>query len=103
MGSHELVALQSYNNPSGLSEVVIGCAGNIEGHENKWQDPIPGYCAVHNGDTYGYGVLNVFNDTTLSWTFHSATNSSIEDQFVLTKDNAAGPAIISKPKLRGAM
>lgn len=37
--------IQSYNNPSGLTEVVIGCAGNIEGHENTWQDPIPGWCA----------------------------------------------------------
>ena len=36
---------QNYNNPSGLSEVVVGCAGSIEGHTDKWQDPVPGYCA----------------------------------------------------------
>jgi len=132
--------IQSYNNPSGLTEVVIGCAGNIEGHTNDWLDPVPGWCAYvtkkerlrlgraslhvvasmcpayrtspgvsrlpcvgcacgcsnHNGKDYGYGIMNVHNDTTLSWTFYTATNSSVADEFTLVKDHAT-----AKPKLRG--
>lgn len=93
--------VKSYNNPTGLTGVVIGCAGNIEGHQNKWVDPIPGYCAVHNGDDYGYGILRVHNDTNLQWTFYTAGNSTIADDFMLYKEHSTAPALEMKPSLRG--
>lgn len=42
--------------------------------------------------------MNVHNDTTLSWTFYTATDSSVGDEFTLVKDHAT-----AQPKLRGAM
>ena len=46
--------------------------------------------------------MDVHNDTTLSWTFYTATNSSIADQFHLVKDHATGPATVVRPMLRGS-
>jgi len=80
----------SYVNPQGLVEVVIGCAGSIEGLSDKdpshWNDPEPAWSAYRYGDGFGYGILDVYNATTLSWSFYKSDDNSLMDSFVIVKD-----------------
>lgn len=51
--------------------------------------------SVHNGHAWGYGKLTVVNDTALTWGFYSAANSTLLDEFNLTKAHAAAPVRLS--------
>ena len=52
--------------------------------------------SVHNGHAWGYGKLTVVNDTALTWGFYSATNSTLLDEFQLTKEHRTAPVNVHK-------
>jgi predicted phosphodiesterase len=76
----------SYVNPQGLVEVVIGCAGSIEGLSKHWNDPQPSWSAYRYDDGYGYGILNFYNATTLSWDFYKSDDNTLLDTFTIVKN-----------------
>jgi len=75
----------SYVNPQGLVEVVIGCAGNIEGITKSWNDPQPTWSAYRYDGGYGYGLLKFYNETTVSWEFYKSDDNTLLDTFTLVK------------------
>lgn len=65
--------------------------GNIEGLENKspgsWTLPKPSWSAFRYGSGYGYGLLNVINDTHLNWKMYKSEDGGLLDEFTLVNEN----------------
>jgi len=80
-----------YNNPEFPFNIVIGCAGNIEGLEDptnsSWNWPQPEWSAHRFGEDFGYGILDILNDTHLHWTFYRAGDGGIEDEIDVYNNN----------------
>jgi len=75
----------NYVNPTCPVHIVNGAAGNIEGHtgfgsQRDWN-------AYRNSADYGFGMLTVFNSTTLQWQFFRASDNGLDDAFTLIQDS----------------
>jgi len=81
-----------YTNPPSPFNIVIGCAGNMEGLENKdehdWNDPQPEWSAHRYGSDFGYGILTVSNNTHLNWKFFRAQDGGLEDSVDVVNDHS---------------
>jgi len=75
-----------YDNPRALTQIVIGNAGNIEGH-SKFSKNQPDYVAYRNREDYGYGTLTFHNTTTMTFDMRRATDSFIVDSFSLFRQH----------------
>ncbi|KAL6075285.1 Purple acid phosphatase [Balamuthia mandrillaris] len=75
----------SYDHPPSLSQIVTGAAGCIEGLNDGWASSPAAWSAHRYGKGEGYGVLEVFNSTTLQWSFFRSADNGLEDFFVLRK------------------
>jgi len=82
---NNLVQQANYNNPNVTTYIVAGNAGNIEGHTTHWKLETPEYLAFRNDQDYGYGILDIFNETTLSWSMYAATNKTMLDHIDLVR------------------
>jgi len=73
-----------YNNTldaSGITFVTIGDGGSPEGLYKNWINPQPEWSAVRES-IYGHGILNILNNTHMSWEWHELSNSEpiVSDQ-----------------------
>ncbi len=60
--------------------IIPWCGADL-GADPKW---------LANGDsTYGMGILNVVNDTMVTWKWYDSDTGTVADSFVLTKDPVA--------------
>ena len=75
---------KDYLYPKAPAHIVVGSAGNTEGH-TKLNSRKPAYVAHRNMKDYGYGELKIYNATTAEWRYIAATTGHVEDRFVLTK------------------
>ena len=77
-----------YNNPGYPTYVVIGNAGNIEGHSTALSSSAPGtpYLVTWNDTDYGYALMSITQNT-LSWKALRNNDGAILDQFEITKNN----------------
>jgi len=79
----------NYTEPKSPFNIVVGCAGNIEGLEDgnpdDWAYPQPQWSAYRYGFGYGYGVLNIYDDFHLTWKFYRAEDDGLEDQVDVVK------------------
>lgn len=48
-------------------------------------DPSPPWGVVRLNDSYGYGILDVHNATTITWSYYDSKTMRLRDQFVLRK------------------
>lgn len=48
---------------------------------------LPSWYAYGDDTTYGYGVLNVWNNTHLTWNYYRADTNELYDTFTLVKNN----------------
>jgi len=76
----------SYDNPRAPTYIVAGNSGNIEGHTTLINNP-PDYLAISNQEDYGYGILEIHNSTSLSWTMYDASNMTALDSFNLYREH----------------
>jgi len=81
------VEQKNYNNPKATVHVTIGNAGCPEGLSHVFDKDTPDWLAVRNSIDYGFGVVNVLNETALVWEMRFAANGSVADSFVLTKNH----------------
>ena len=77
-----------YNYPNSTVHVIAGAAGNIEGISTWDMANLPPWYAYGDDTTYGYGVLNVLNNTHLQWNYYRSDTNALEDTFTLVKNNA---------------
>lgn len=79
---------ESYVNPTSLVHLVVGMAGNIEGHQgHHWAPaPQPEWYAFRDGEHFGFTTMNIMNATHLSWQYHDAASEEVLDEFVLIKE-----------------
>jgi len=82
----EKMQQHNYTNPRVPVYLVIGNAGNIEGHQKDFTSS-PDYLAFRNDDTYGYGIMEIFNSTTIEWSMFAANDSRLMDSFTLYKEH----------------
>jgi len=78
------VTQHNYNNPPSPIYIVNGAAGNVEGHSHGQQKPITAYL---DDTDYGYGIVTVYNSTTLKWQFFHSSDNSMGDQVIITKNH----------------
>ncbi|ETO23065.1 acid phosphatase AphA [Reticulomyxa filosa] len=79
------VVQYNYTNPGAPVHITIGCAGSIEGHE-KINASQKAYSAKIDNEHFGFGKVQVFNDTHLLWQFFASANDELLDQIWLIKD-----------------
>lgn len=76
---------KTYNDPSATVYIVNGAAGNTELHTPYWFEQHPEWNVMKNNEDYGYGMLTIYNSTTLHWGFFSSKNDTLLDEMVLHK------------------
>lgn len=74
-----------YINPKATVHVANGAAGNEESHDTKFP-PTMNYTNVLDYQHFGYALLDVVSDTTLTYTFIASSDDTILDQFTVVKD-----------------
>jgi len=74
---------KDYVNPTSLTQIVAGGAGCPEGVAPL--DAGGSWSAHQYAKGYGYGVLQVFNSTTLTWNFYRSDDNGLEDTFTIVK------------------
>ena|SRR3989338_5599893 len=79
-----------YLNPVAPTYIVIGNAGNIEGHATSLAENAPKspYVAAWNDQDYGYALMTI-TETTFSWTAIKDTDGSVIDSFQIVKSSAS--------------
>lgn len=75
----------SYDNPQATTFIVIGDAGNVEGLSKSWLSETPDWLAYRYDEDFGYAHLQVENATALHWNFYRSSDSTLMDQFTLTR------------------
>jgi len=80
-----VVTQKNYTKPTTPTYLVIGNAGNIEGHSGAWVKPTPDWLAFRNENDYGYGLLTFKDDHSVHFEMRRAVDNSLADQFDLTK------------------
>jgi hypothetical protein len=73
----------TYNKPRATVHIVNGVGGNREGYANIGSDVLP--ASVVHFTRWGYGLMNVYNDTTLEYVYTDAQSGAVLDSFVLTR------------------
>lgn len=75
-------------NPPSLTHMVVGMAGNIEGHQGNghWSPWTPDWLATRDGEHFGYVLMTVQNASHLTWRFHDAATDSVMDEIVLVRE-----------------
>ena len=72
------------NAPDGIPGMVVGNAGNIEGHA-RFNPDTDGVAISRDEKHYGYGMLDVVSPSRLSWTMYRADTNAIIDHADLHK------------------
>jgi hypothetical protein len=80
---YQSVPEKTYTNPRATVHIVNGAGGNREGFAG-FHDPIEP-ASVTRLDVWGYGLLTVYNDTTLEYSFNDPVSGNVLDSFVLTR------------------
>lgn len=55
--------------PNAPVYIVIGDAGNAEGHSSSYKQPTPAWSAYRNGTQYGHGEIKIIDARTAEWTW----------------------------------
>jgi len=76
----------SYNNPIYPVYVLNGAGGNREGTDELAVDR-PNWSAKAIRD-WGYGILTVYNDTHLDWSFYKPSSTKPDDYFLLISNGS---------------
>jgi hypothetical protein len=76
---------RTYDSPRGITSVIVGHAGNIEGHACSWEK-LPEYEAVRTCEGFGYSRMTV-NSTHLEFNMYFSDSDQLEDRFTITKTN----------------
>lgn len=69
-----------YNNKlteDGITYIVIGDAGNAEGHASLYIEPVATWSAYRNGTQYGHGEIMVMNNTYMEWVWHRNVDGKV--------------------------
>ena len=82
--AYEKCARKDYYHPQAPTHVIVGSAGNTEGH-TRLRDWKPDYLAYRNTEDFGYGELTIHNSTVAEWRYIAASTGKVRDSFVLTK------------------
>eukprot|EP01100_Stratorugosa_tubuloviscum_P007167 TRINITY_DN2_c0_g2_i1.p1 TRINITY_DN2_c0_g2~~TRINITY_DN2_c0_g2_i1.p1 ORF type:complete len:437 (-),score=195.07 TRINITY_DN2_c0_g2_i1:95-1405(-) len=82
---NNVVVQKNYDSPQAVVPIVIGNAGNIEGHTVEFVSPDPDYLAFRNSEDYGFALMTVYNETTIRWAALRATDGSIFDEIYIRK------------------
>lgn len=85
---------EPYVNPAAPVQIISGSAGCRELF-NGFRNDTPPWSAYHT-DTYGYGVLTVYNETTLHWEQKNEHMEVIDEITVYAKDH--GPFGTPSPR-----
>ncbi|KJE98261.1 hypothetical protein CAOG_08251 [Capsaspora owczarzaki ATCC 30864] len=80
--ANNTIVSTNYINPPAPVPIVIGCGGNVEGHQAITKK---NFDVVINDTDYGYGRLTVYNATTMHWAFYKADDGSILDEVTVVK------------------
>lgn len=75
---------KSYDNPRAPVHVIVGTGGCVEGHSGHWKST-PEWINARNGKDWGYGLLEVHNATTLTWSLVRAHDGTTADEMTLYK------------------
>lgn len=78
------VVSTSYVNPPAPVYITNGAAGNAEGHTTGTKGSLSAFL---DNTHYGYSFLDVYNSTTLGFSFYSAADQSLIDTFNLVKSS----------------
>jgi len=81
----------SYDNPPSTVYITIGSAGNTEGLSQNWVSPVPSWSATVYDKSYGYGLMNIYDDDytkqhVANWTFFRSKDNGVQDNVVITKN-----------------
>jgi len=76
----------NYNNPNSTVYIVTGAGGQIEGFSTP--DQSAPWLAYAEGNEWGFGILEVSNDTHISWDFYAASTQKVIDSLTLIKDHS---------------
>jgi len=76
--------VKSYENPDAPVYILNGAGGNREGVEHH-SSPLPN--SVSFISEWGYGLLTVYNSSTLEWGFYGSADGALLDSFVLKVDH----------------
>lgn len=83
---YQTIPEKSYVNPRATTYILNGAAGNDEGHT---LDPstIPDWNAASDDKHYGYGMLTVYNSSTIQWGFYKSVDDSLVDSITLFREH----------------
>ena len=75
-----------YNNPQAPTYIIIGNAGNLEGHATDLATNAPGspYVAAWNAEDYGYALMTV-TQSSFEWIAYRDSDGAIIDKFEIIK------------------
>jgi len=77
------VTSRNYNNPTSTIHILSGAAGNKEG-----LNPVTNSTWLAFGaKEFGFGIVDVVNNTQLIWTFYKSSNMEVLDKITINKDN----------------
>eukprot|EP01138_Halocafeteria_seosinensis_P004146 gb/GECG01004239.1/.p1 GENE.gb/GECG01004239.1/~~gb/GECG01004239.1/.p1 ORF type:complete len:487 (+),score=45.07 gb/GECG01004239.1/:1-1461(+) len=79
---YKTVPEKTYQNPRATTYIVNGAAGNTEGH-TLYPSTTPDWNVAYNNQDYGYGMLSIYNSTTLHWGFYKSADDTLIDEVTL--------------------
>ena len=75
----------NFTNPTSTVHVVAGGAGNREGLQKLSSNP-PSWFAGGLDTQYRHGIMQVWNNTALTWSYYRSDTNQLYDTFTLVKD-----------------